>query len=384
VAPRDKDAPSSLPNNACLRNQLPDVGASTHNMGIDVCYHRTVGVAYVRVMLSYLRSLGIDPARVYDADALARIECADPMSRYALSEWREVMSKAQACTGQRDLIPGMSQHFQPWHAGVIGLTVMTSRSIYHLGCALARFHHLLNDVHRVELGIHDDQFFLRLDPVTPEDSDRLARLSLTAWVQSLRWLTGRHDLCFDGRFTGPAPQDVTPYQRIFGGTVKFEQTENSMWGALPYIHLPLIPQDASVHSMLHDQALEQLETMAQGASRFVAKLESLVKRHLDSGHATLDMLAADLNMPSRTLQRRLDGLDLTFRKLVERVRKIQAIGYLQDTRMPLGDIATTLGFANQGTFNRAFKRWTGRSPGEYRHRHKRGEQPDVHLQTDPA
>lgn len=355
-----------------------------HKMGFEDRYHRTVGVAYVRVMLSYLRSLGIDPAEVYDASALTRIESADPMARFALSEWRDTMTRAQACTGQRDLIPSMSQHFQPWHAGIVGLTVMTSRSIYHLGCALTRFHHLLNDVHRVELGIEGERFFLRLDQVTPEASDRLARLSLTAWVQNLRSLTGRHDLRFDALFTGPAPQDITPYQRLFGGTVQFEQAENSMWGPLPYIHLPLIPQDAFVHSMLHDQALEQLETMAQGASRFVAKLEALVKKHLEQGGATLDMLAADLNMPARTLQRRLDSLDLSFRKLVERVRKMQAIGYLQDTRMPLSEIAATLGFANQGTFNRAFKRWTGRSPGEYRHRHKRGEPTDTEAQADPA
>lgn len=353
-------------------------------MAYDGNHHRTVGVAYVRVMLSYLRSIGIDPGRVYDADALARIEDADPMSRYTLQEWREVMSRAQRCAGLGDLVPTMSQHFQPWHAGVIGLTVMTSRSIYHLGCALARFHHLLNDVHRVELGVEGERFFLRLDAVTPENSDRLARLSLTAWVQSLRWLTGRHDLCFDGRFTGPAPQDVTPYKRIFGGTVQFDQTENSMWGPLPYIHLPLIPQDAGVHSMLHDQALEQLEMMSQGTSRFVAKIEALVKKRLDSGDATLEMLATDLHMPPRTLQRRLDGLDLTFRKLVERVRKMQAITCLQDTRMPLADIASALGFANQGTFNRAFKRWTGRSPGDYRRRNKRQDAPATDEQTDPA
>lgn len=345
---------------------------------------RTVGVAYVRLMLSYLRSIGVDPGLVYDADALARIEVADPLSRYTLQEWREALNRAQRCAGRSDLIPAMSQHFQPWHAGVVGLTVMTSRSIYHLGCALARFHPLLNDVHRVELGVEGERFFLRLDAVTPETSDRLARLSLTAWVQSLRWLTGRHDLRFDGRFTGPAPQDVTPYQTIFGGTVLFEQTENAMWGPLPYIHLPLIPQDASVHSLLHDQALAQLEAMSQGGSRFVAKIEALVRQRLDSGEATLEMLATDLNMPPRTLQRRLDGLDLTFRKLVERVRKMQAITCLQNTRMPLADIASALGFANQGTFNRAFKRWTGRSPGDYRRRNKRQDAPPTEAQTDPA
>ncbi|KGM40469.1 hypothetical protein JY96_11610 [Aquabacterium sp. NJ1] len=329
-------------------------------------HHRTVSVAYVRVLLSYLRSTGVDPACIYDEAALARIDRAEATSRYDLAEWCAALRRAQTCTGQADLIPAIAQHFQPWHAGVIGLTIMTSRTILHLGQELARFHYLLNDIYRVEIGIEGERFCLRLEPITPHVSAEVARLSLTGWVQILRALTGRHDLVFDGRFTGPAPQDIGPYKRAFGGEVRFDQTENSMWGPLPYIDLPLIPQDASAHSLLHDQAREQLAVVAQGTSRFIAKIEGLLRKRLSNGEVTLEMLAADLHMPPRTLQRRLDGLNMSFRKLVERVRKMQAVTYLQDTRMPLAQIATALGFANPGTFHRAFKRWTGRSPGEFR------------------
>lgn len=334
-------------------------------------YRRTVSVAYVRVLLSYLRSIGVDPACIYDEAALARIDQADAISRYDLSEWREALRRAQARTSQADLIPAMAQHFQPWHAGVIGLTIMTSRTILHLGQELARFHHLLNDAFRVEIGIVGERFYLRLDPTTSELAPEIARLSLTSWVQMLRALTGRHDLQFDGLFMGAAPADTAPYKRAFGGDVRFDQAENSMWGPLPDVDLPLIPQDTSVHSLLHDQAREQLMVVVQGTSRFIAKIEGLLRKRLNNGEVTLEMLAADLNMPPRTLQRRLDGLNMSFRKLVERVRKMQALSYLQDTRMPLAEIASALGFANPGTFHRAFKRWTGRSPGEFRSGAKR-------------
>lgn len=329
-------------------------------------HHRTVSLAYVRVLLSYLRSIGTDPTRIYDEAALARIDQAEATSRYDLDEWCGALRRAQTCTGQADLIPAIAQHFQPWHAGVIGLTIMTSRTILHLGQELARFHYLLNDIYRVEISLEGDRFCLSLEPITPLVSAEVARLSLTGWVQILRALTGRHDLIFDGLFTGPAPEDTTPYEQAFGGQVRFDQAENSMWGPLHYIDLPLIPQDQSVHSLLHDQAREQLTVVVQGTSRFIAKIEGLLRKRLRDGEVTLETLAADLQMPPRTLQRRLDGLNLSFRKLVERVRKMQAMAYLQDTRMPLSEIASALGFANAGTFHRAFKRWTGRSPGEFR------------------
>lgn len=342
--------------------------------------HRTVSVAYVRVLLSYLRSIGVPTAQLYDEQALARFDQADTLSRYDLVEWRAALHRAQACTGEADLIPALARHFQPWHAGVIGLTIMTSRTILHLGQELARFHHLLNDAFRVEIGIEGERFYLRLEPLTPDIPADIARLSLTSLVQMLRALTGRHDLQFEGQFTGSAPPDCTPYKHAFGGEVRFNQTDNAMWGPVPYVDLPLIPQDASVHSLLHDQAREQLAAVAQGTSRFIAKIEGLLRKRLSHSEVTLEMLAADLQMPPRTLQRRLDGLDLSFRKLAERVRKTQAIAYLQDTRMPLADIASALGFANQGTFHRAFKRWTGRAPGEFRSGLKRlPEQDEAHA-----
>src|SRR5690606_34066905 len=92
----------------------------------------------------------------------------------------------------------------------------------------------------------------------------------------------------------------------------------------------------------------------------------LTRQRLDGGEATLDMLANDLRIPARTLQRRLDSLDMNFRSLLERVRKAQALVYLNESRLPLAQVAQKLGFANQGPFHRAFKRWTGDSPGAYR------------------
>jgi len=71
-------------------------------------------------------------------------------------------------------------------------------------------------------------------------------------------------------------------------------------------------------------------------------------------------------MSPRTLQRKLAAEDTTFRKLVETVRQELAVSYLADARFTLVEISYLIGFSEQSSFSRAFKRWTGSTPQEFR------------------
>jgi AraC-like DNA-binding protein len=77
-------------------------------------------------------------------------------------------------------------------------------------------------------------------------------------------------------------------------------------------------------------------------------------------------VAAELHMSPRSLQRKLSAENTTFRKLVEAVRQELAESYLADGNTPLMEISYLLGFSAQSAFSRAFKRWTGSTPQEFR------------------
>ena len=91
-----------------------------------------------------------------------------------------------------------------------------------------------------------------------------------------------------------------------------------------------------------------------------------VNRGLANGTATLEHIAAEMGMPSRTLQRRLADEGTTFQKLVEDIRLSRARYYLQKTALSVTDIAMELGYAEASVFVRAFKRRTGSTPNRYR------------------
>lgn len=97
-------------------------------------------------------------------------------------------------------------------------------------------------------------------------------------------------------------------------------------------------------------------------------LRAAIARLLPQTVPDMDAVAAALNVSGRTLQRRLADRGTHFKAALDDVRRDLALGYVGDPQLSLIDIAFLLGFSQQSAFNRAFRRWTASTPGEYRER----------------
>jgi AraC-like DNA-binding protein len=124
--------------------------------------------------------------------------------------------------------------------------------------------------------------------------------------------------------------------------------------------------DLSINQILRNTAFAQLEDLTATSGTFLAKLEKVIKTRLGHGPLALKEVARDMGMSTRTLQARLDRYGMTFRQLLDGVRHAQAKHALRNTDLPLTEIAFSLGFTTQTSFQHAFKRWTGTSPGSFR------------------
>jgi AraC-like DNA-binding protein len=101
-------------------------------------------------------------------------------------------------------------------------------------------------------------------------------------------------------------------------------------------------------------------------SDVVARCRAAVLEHLTSGEVSEEDTAKLLHMSPRTLQRKLAEASLTYQQLVDDTRKDLALRYIDDAGRSLSDITFSLGFSQPSAFTRAFKRWTGASPTDYR------------------
>lgn len=99
---------------------------------------------------------------------------------------------------------------------------------------------------------------------------------------------------------------------------------------------------------------------------FSRQVRPLIAGHLAKGRVKVENVAQELNMSRHTLYKKLKEENLTFAALLEDVRREQALTYLRDRNRSLSEVAELLGFSELSAFSRAFKRWMGKSPAEFR------------------
>ena len=101
-------------------------------------------------------------------------------------------------------------------------------------------------------------------------------------------------------------------------------------------------------------------------SNVAARCKAVLLEPLASGESPEGDIAKELHMSRRTLQRKLADADLTYQQLVDDTRHDLALRYLEDPGKSITEITFLLGFSGQSAFTRAFRRWTGKSPTDYR------------------
>jgi len=101
------------------------------------------------------------------------------------------------------------------------------------------------------------------------------------------------------------------------------------------------------------------------SSNFVV-LRSVIAKLLPSGYPDINKVAELRGASVRTLQRRLSDAGINYSELVEKARYTEACHLLESTHIPLAEIAKNLGYKDQSSFSRAFRRWQGISPRDYR------------------
>ena len=117
-----------------------------------------------------------------------------------------------------------------------------------------------------------------------------------------------------------------------------------------------------------ETCLEQLGSLAANEDLLLDQVRTEIRMRLPDGYPSLDQIADALRAPRGAMHREFHGAGLTYKEVVEDVRRRLAISYMKQRHLPFSEIAVLLGYSELSAFSRAFRRWTGASPREYRTR----------------
>lgn len=177
--------------------------------------------------------------------------------------------------------------------------------------------------------------------------------------------------------TAPRPREIhfrhrcfhqtEPYRRFFEAPVYFGSTDTVLRTDRGILELPIPSADAQTARYLADLA-ERLasELPAPGGEDYVARVQAAIRAALQDGDASLPRVAKILATSVRTIQRRLGEAGTSFADLQDRTYQQAAASLLRRSSTQVHEVAFILGYSDPSSFHRAFKRWTGKTPEQYR------------------
>ena len=157
--------------------------------------------------------------------------------------------------------------------------------------------------------------------------------------------------------------------RIFQTRVRYGQPHFGFSFDARWLQLPMVQNAQSLREFL-DAAPANLLVKYRDKTSVTERIRRLLRSHLRDEMPSLEEVGRVLAMTPQTLRRRLREEGQGFQALKDNLRRDAAIEYLARPDLTLLDIADQLGFSEASTFHRAFKKWTGVAPGEYRQRHR--------------
>jgi AraC-like DNA-binding protein len=163
----------------------------------------------------------------------------------------------------------------------------------------------------------------------------------------------------------PEPAAAARYRQVFDAPVRFGATADRLRFSGTEWEQPTVAGDAALAGLLEEHARILAARTPAAVAGFVGVVQRAVTSRLPEGPSA-EAVARELNMSVRTLQRRLGACGTTFHDVSDAVLARLAAGYLADPAVSVSEVAFLLGFSEQSAFNRAFRRWTGKSPGRWR------------------
>ncbi|TFY85107.1 AraC family transcriptional regulator [Pseudomonas kairouanensis] len=313
-----------------------------------------------------LQAQGLDPAGLLTGTDLSLVQMRDPNTRISQRQKVAIFANMQRLARHPDsgLRAGTRQRISDF--GVLGHALLSSEVFGEAVDFGIKHIRLLGPVFEKSFridgneGVFAAQGFYALGEQLP--------LATEFWFASVQSLV---ECVLEKPFPAvrlllpyPAPAHWQRYEEVFRCPVEFDSPVME-WHFDASVLEQLCPNANPITSALLTGFCQQLIARLPEDTDLIESVRLACLSR--TGHfPSIETVAATLNLSTRTLHRRLSEQGRTYQSVLDEVRCALAIEFLQQSNMPMEDLAAQIGFSDAANFRKAFKKWTGQSPGDYR------------------
>jgi AraC-like DNA-binding protein len=328
----------------------------------------TVAISLVRAVVEELARTGHDAGPVLEGAGIDPSQLEDPYARVDRGCYERLNLLALGTSDDDAFGLHMGEHGSLAAFSMAGHMVAQCRTIREALDVIMRYYRLVADTAPPALVEEGEHARFRYEFIRSREPrvDRIrAEFGLTQFLCGARQFFGPNVAPLETWFEHDEPGYGAEYQRIFGGTARFGR---------PHTGFVLARATLDVQQLYHDREL--LRVLKEEADRWLERLGTApgvagqIRRLLVAGFPAvrpeMKAVARKLGMSERSLRRRLQSEGVSFQEISGGAMGEIARALLRDPAKTIQETAYLLDFSDPSAFHRAFKRWTGETPAEYR------------------
>jgi AraC-like DNA-binding protein len=309
------------------------------------------------------RTLGLDPLRMLDSVGLPRAALTDPDLRISTSAGRDLL---EACSRvAEDFALRLSELRTPSIMGPVALIIREQPTARGVLEAFGRYMSLHADSTRLSVEETDDVAIVYVTQSfdTPGPMRQSNELAMAQVVRVLRRYLGPTWRPQSISFVHSAPKSLATHRRLFGPNIYFDRDFNTVVFDRTDLDRPNPIADPAMAREI-ERYVGKLAGSAQAP--LPERVSDTIRALLSTGRGTVELVAQQMGLDPRTLQRQLAAQGMSFIDLLQEVRMDLTGPYLEDSDRPLAEVAELLGFSALSAFSRWHRTHYGRSASDRR------------------
>jgi AraC-like DNA-binding protein len=326
-----------------------------------------ISVSAATGLLEAIAARGGDPDQILRKFRIDRSVFSEPEGFIPSSIFVEVLEEAAQATADDCFGLHLGENYNPRNIGPLVYVVLNSPTIRAGIENFERYLHVYNEAAKWFFTSEGNRGYIRylLTDLGIKSLRHSNEHEMTIALNMLRMMVGSQWAPKEVQFAHEAPEQTSEHLRIFQCPVSFGCKTNAIVTDLHFVEREVPAADQRLYQILKRYLDHVLGEMPREDS-LLASVRRASAETMRDGNLKLARVAKQMAMSARTLQRQLKQRGVDFKQLADDTRRRFAMNYLKDRKNTLTEVAFLLGYSELSAFNRAFKRWTGSTPLDYR------------------
>jgi len=328
----------------------------------------TVAAGYANGVLDYAVRRGADREMLLREACIEVSAFENPDNRIPLENYKAMIGVAKKMCDAPAFALEFCNETRFEELSVVGLICQSAPNMGEVLKQISRYGKLVTEV---DVGLGEERFSVSPEPdglwivdnrTGPDDFDELTEMTFASFICEFRRHFGATPFALRLQVTHQKPSYANAYDEILQVPTEFGAPRRAMQIDPNWLAVEVSPANQYLFGVLIERGDALLRELNEGGT-LRTEVERMILPHLHTGDISMEQIAEQLGQSRQTLYRKLKSEGTSFENLLDDLRHKMALHYLRGKKVSVNETAYLVGYSDPSAFSRAFKRWTGDTPG---------------------